>query len=169
MEEPEVGHDVPAVIGMDESEIQTPCLILDLDALERNIARMGDYAKTHGMRHRIHGKMHKSVDVAKLQERSAAVLESAVRRFPSAKVFTGEIDQSASIGEAQHAFAEGLITKGQITPLGEVVSGTHPGCSDDEDIALFDSTGVGLQDLAVAGAVARKAMEAGTAQTARTG
>jgi 3-hydroxy-D-aspartate aldolase len=52
---------------MDEAEIQTPCLVLDLDALERNIKKMGDYAKAHGMRHRVHGKMHKSVDVAKLQ------------------------------------------------------------------------------------------------------
>ena len=65
----EVGYDVPAVPGMDEKDIQTPCLILDLDALERNIKKMGDYAKAHGMRHRVHGKMHKSVDVAKLQER----------------------------------------------------------------------------------------------------
>ena len=63
----EVGYDVPAVIGMDESEIQTPCLILDLDALERNIRKMGQLAKEMGVRHRAHGKMHKSVDVALLQ------------------------------------------------------------------------------------------------------
>ncbi|PKP85328.1 MAG: alanine racemase, partial [Alphaproteobacteria bacterium HGW-Alphaproteobacteria-2] len=31
----EVGFDVPAVPGMDEADIQTPCLVLDLDALER--------------------------------------------------------------------------------------------------------------------------------------
>jgi 3-hydroxy-D-aspartate aldolase len=35
----------PGLPGMDESDIQTPCLILDLDALERNIRKMGDYAK----------------------------------------------------------------------------------------------------------------------------
>ena len=64
----EVGYDIPALPGMDESEIQTPCLVLDLDALERNIKKMGDWARDHGMRHRVHGKMHKSVDVAKLQE-----------------------------------------------------------------------------------------------------
>jgi 3-hydroxy-D-aspartate aldolase len=40
----EVGYDVPAIPGMSEDEIQTPCLILDLDALERNIRKMGDYA-----------------------------------------------------------------------------------------------------------------------------
>src|SRR6185437_9324123 len=61
-----VGYDIPALPGMDEADIQTPCLILDLDALERNIRKMGEYAKTHGVRHRSHGKMHKSVDVQKL-------------------------------------------------------------------------------------------------------
>ncbi|MGH7489017.1 MAG: DSD1 family PLP-dependent enzyme, partial [bacterium] len=64
----ELGYDVPALPGTDEADIQTPCLILDLDALERNIRKMGEYAKAHGMRHRSHGKMHKSVDVQKLQE-----------------------------------------------------------------------------------------------------
>ena len=64
----EVGYNIPALPGMDEADIQTPCLVLDMDALERNIKKMGDYARDHGMRHRVHGKMHKSVDVAKLQE-----------------------------------------------------------------------------------------------------
>ncbi|MCB1360436.1 MAG: DSD1 family PLP-dependent enzyme, partial [Rhodobacteraceae bacterium] len=64
----EVGYDIPALPGMAEAEIQTPCLVLDLDALERNIRKMGDYARAHGMRHRVHGKMHKSVDVYRLQE-----------------------------------------------------------------------------------------------------
>ena len=51
----------------DRHQDQPLPLVLDLDALERNIKKMGDYAKAHGMRHRVHGKMHKSVDVAKLQ------------------------------------------------------------------------------------------------------
>ena len=36
----EVGYDVPALPGMSYEDIQTPCLILDLDALERNIRKM---------------------------------------------------------------------------------------------------------------------------------
>ena len=63
----EIGFDVPALPGMNVADIQTPCLVLDLDALERNIRKMGDYARAHGMRHRAHGKMHKSVDIAELQ------------------------------------------------------------------------------------------------------
>ncbi len=83
----EVGYDIPAAIGMDESEIQTPCLILDLDALERNIKKMGDYAKAHGMRHRVHGKMHKSVDVAKLQEQLGGAVGVCCQKVSEAEVF----------------------------------------------------------------------------------
>ncbi len=87
IEELDVGFDIPAAIGMDESEIQTPCLILDLDALERNIKKMGDYAKAHGMRHRVHGKMHKSVDVAKLQEQLGGAVGVCCQKVSEAEVF----------------------------------------------------------------------------------
>ena len=86
-EELEVGYDIPAAIGMDESEIQTPCLVLDLDALERNIKKMGDYAKAHGMRHRVHGKMHKSVDVALLQEKLGGSVGVCCQKVSEAEVF----------------------------------------------------------------------------------
>ncbi len=83
----EVGYDVPALPGMDEADIQTPCLILDLDALERNIKKMGDYARAHGMRHRVHGKMHKSVDVALLQEKLGGAVGVCCQKVSEAEVF----------------------------------------------------------------------------------
>ena len=83
----EVGYDIPAAPGMDEKDIQTPCLILDLDALERNIKKMGDYAKAHGMRHRSHGKMHKSVDVQKLQESLGGAVGVCCQKVSEAEVF----------------------------------------------------------------------------------
>ena len=83
----EVGFDIPAKPGMDEADIQTPCLVLDLDALERNIVKMGDYAKEHGMQHRVHGKMHKSVDVAKLQEKLGGAIGVCCQKVSEAEVF----------------------------------------------------------------------------------
>ncbi|MCC5991707.1 MAG: DSD1 family PLP-dependent enzyme [Rhodobacteraceae bacterium] len=83
----EVGFDIPAKPGMNEADIQTPCLVLDLDALERNIRKMGDYARAHGMRHRVHGKMHKSVDVAKLQERLGGSCGVCCQKVSEAEVF----------------------------------------------------------------------------------
>ena len=86
-DELEVGYDVPAVPGMDAADIQTPALVLDLDALERNIKKMGDYAKAYGMRHRVHGKMHKSVDVAKLQESLGGACGVCCQKVSEAEVF----------------------------------------------------------------------------------
>ncbi|NOC46746.1 MULTISPECIES: 3-hydroxy-D-aspartate aldolase BhcC [unclassified Ruegeria] len=87
LDEFEVGFDIPAKPGMDEEDIQTPSLVLDLDALERNIKKMGDYAKAHGMRHRVHGKMHKSVDVAKLQEKIGGAVGVCCQKVSEAEVF----------------------------------------------------------------------------------
>ncbi len=83
----DVGYNVPAVPGMDEKDIQTPCLILDLDALEANLRKMGDYARDHGMRLRVHGKMHKSVDVAKLQMRIGNAIGVCCQKVSEAEVF----------------------------------------------------------------------------------
>lgn len=83
----EVGFDIPAAIGMDADAIQTPALVLDLDALERNIKKMGDYAKAHNMRHRVHGKMHKSIDVAKLQIELGGAVGVCCQKVSEAEVF----------------------------------------------------------------------------------
>jgi 3-hydroxy-D-aspartate aldolase len=83
----EVGYDIPAKPGMNAADIQTPALVLDLDALERNIKKMGDYAKAHGMRHRTHGKMHKSVDVQNLQQELGGACGVCCQKVSEAEVF----------------------------------------------------------------------------------
>jgi len=90
------------------------------------------------------------------QEVEAALLARAT-------VFTDEVAQSISIGEAQHAVSEGLIAESDVNELGAVINGTHPGRSSDDEVTLFDGTGVGLQDLAVAAAVVDLAVEKGVA------
>ena len=90
------------------------------------------------------------------QEVSPALLAKAT-------VFTDEVAQSVSIGEAQHAVAQGLIREAEISQLGAVINGAHPGRRSAEEITLFDGTGVGLQDLAVAAAVVDLAVEKGIA------
>jgi len=82
----------------------------------------------------------------------------------AATVFTDEIAQSTTIGEAQHAISQGLISEADITSIGDVINSTHPGRTSDAEITLFDGTGVGLQDLAVASVAARLAQDSGKAQ-----
>ncbi|MEM9477489.1 MAG: iminosuccinate reductase BhcD [Pseudomonadota bacterium] len=95
-------------------------------------------------------------DTVGKQEVDAAV-------FPRATVFTDEIAQSTTLGEAQHAIKTGLIAEGDITVIGDVINGEHPGRTSAEEITLFDGTGVGLQDLAVASAVVESAKAQGIA------
>ena len=90
------------------------------------------------------------------QEVEAALLARA-------RVFTDEVTQSVSIGEAQHAVAAGLIRESDITSIGAVIAGLAPGRQSDDEITLFDGTGVGLQDLAVASAAVRLAVLRGVA------
>lgn len=90
------------------------------------------------------------------QEVEAALLARA-------RVFTDEVVQSVSIGEAQHAIGSGLIREADITPIGEVIDGQAAGRRSDAEVTLFDGTGVGLQDLAVAEAAVRAAVAKGVA------
>ncbi len=53
--------------------IDSPALVVDLDAMERNIARMADFARSRGLRLRPHAKTHKSAVIAKLQVEAGAV------------------------------------------------------------------------------------------------
>lgn len=90
------------------------------------------------------------------QEVEPALVERAM-------VFTDEVAQSITLGECQHAVGAGTKAETDINELGAVINGAHPGrCSDDE-VTLFDGTGVGLQDLAVAASVVDLAVEKGLA------
>lgn len=57
---------------MKAADLDTPVLLLDLDALERNLARMRDLAAAAGRRYRPHAKTHKSPDVARMQAEAGA-------------------------------------------------------------------------------------------------
>jgi ornithine cyclodeaminase len=83
----------------------------------------------------------------------------------AASVFTDEVAQSVTIGEAQHAVAAGLLDATAITPIGDVLTGRHPGRRAADEITLFDGTGVGLQDMAVAAMAVLRAREKGMGTT----
>ncbi len=75
------------------------------------------------------------------------------------------VDQCASIGELHHAIASDLMTKQQVhAELGEVVAGTKPGRASDE-IIIFDSTGMALQDVITSALVYEKARQQGAGTT----
>lgn len=61
-----------ATIGQRVDQIDTPSLVVDLDAMERNIQRMADFAREHQVRWRPHAKMHKSAELAVQLQRAGA-------------------------------------------------------------------------------------------------
>ena len=60
-------------IGQGVDTIDTPALVIDLDAMERNLQRMADFAQAKGLRLRPHAKTHKSAELARLQMALGAV------------------------------------------------------------------------------------------------
>jgi len=69
------------------------------------------------------------------------------------------LDQSASIGELHHALEAGLMARSDVhAELGEVVAGIKPGRTSADEIIVFDSTGMALQDVIAAATVYERAM-----------
>ena len=61
------------LIGKPVHDIDTPALVIDMDALKRNLARMAEFARKHHVRWRPHAKLHKSALLAKMQIKAGAV------------------------------------------------------------------------------------------------
>ena len=55
------------LVGQGVDAIDTPALVVDLDAMERNLQRMAQFAQQHRMRWRPHAKMHKSAQIGLMQ------------------------------------------------------------------------------------------------------
>jgi alanine dehydrogenase len=79
--------------------------------------------------------------------------------FASNKIVVDFAEQTASIGELHHAIRQGKVTLEDIhAELGEIISGKKPGRESKEEIIIFDSTGIALQDVAAAAIVYEKAL-----------
>jgi alanine dehydrogenase len=78
------------------------------------------------------------------------------------KIVVDLLEQCATIGELHHALDAGLMTRdGVFAELGEVIAGVKPGRTSSDEIIIFDSTGMALQDVVTAAAVYEKALSKG--------
>jgi ornithine cyclodeaminase/alanine dehydrogenase-like protein (mu-crystallin family) len=66
------------------------------------------------------------------------------------RLFCDEWEQAASGGELAGALAAGVVSRDGVTQLGDVIAGRSEGRRSSEEITLFDSTGLAIQDLAIA-------------------
>lgn len=78
------------------------------------------------------------------------------------KVVADLLEQCATIGDLHHALGKGLVTRANVhAELGEVIAGQKAGRISEEEIIIFDSTGMALQDVAAAAIVYEKAISSG--------
>ena len=76
--------------------------------------------------------------------------EATVGAVASCTLFCDEWEQASHGGELMGAVRDGIVTRREVTELGAVLSSAAPGRSSAEQITLFDSTGLAIQDLAIA-------------------
>ncbi len=80
---------------------------------------------------------------------------------PRVRLFCDEWDQASHGGDIANAFRAGKIGREDVTQLGDVLTGEAQGRQSADDITIFDSTGLAVQDLAVAALVYERATELG--------
>jgi alanine dehydrogenase len=78
------------------------------------------------------------------------------------KIVCDMLEQCAAMGDLHHALEAGVVTRANVhAELGEVVAGKKPGRESQEEITIFDSTGMALQDVAAAAFLYEKAQRDG--------
>jgi alanine dehydrogenase len=92
--------------------------------------------------------------------------EIAVAELVRARVFCDDWEQASHNGELAHAVAAGALRREDVTDLGDVLAGTAPGRQSQDEITAFDSTGLAIQDLAIALAAVERARDLDLPQVA---
>jgi ornithine cyclodeaminase/alanine dehydrogenase-like protein (mu-crystallin family) len=90
--------------------------------------------------------------------------EIAASELARTHVFCDDWEQASHSGDISHAVEAGLLRREDVTQLGAVLAGDAPGRAGADDITVFDSTGLAIQDLAIA----RVAIERARALGVRT-
>jgi alanine dehydrogenase len=92
-------------------------------------------------------------------------VEVEAATFQRATIVVDDIEQATTIGETQHAIKQGLIQREDIhATLGEILAGQKPGRRAEEEVTLFDATGLAFQDLIAGYLASRLAGERGLGQ-----
>jgi ornithine cyclodeaminase/alanine dehydrogenase-like protein (mu-crystallin family) len=85
--------------------------------------------------------------------------EIAVKELRRVQVFCDDWEQASHNGDLMHAVEAGALGRDDVTQLGDVLAGTAEGRRSPDDVTVFDSTGLAIQDLAVALAALEQANE----------
>jgi ornithine cyclodeaminase/alanine dehydrogenase-like protein (mu-crystallin family) len=87
--------------------------------------------------------------------------EIAVEELARVRIFCDDWEQASHNGDLVHGVEAGAISQDDATQLGDVLAGTTPGRQSTDEITIFDSTGLAIQDLAIALAVMERVGDLG--------
>jgi 3-hydroxy-D-aspartate aldolase len=117
-------QDPPAAVGATLDEIDTPALVVDLDAFERNLDKMARYTRATGVALRAHAKTHKSSEVARRQLAAGAVGQCVQK--------VGEAEVLARAGIADILVSNQVVGAAKLDRLAALAHGTRIAlCFDD--------------------------------------
>jgi alanine dehydrogenase len=97
-----------------------------------------------------HGSLRPGQHVSLMGADGPGKAEIASEELARVHVFCDDWEQASHNGDLSHAVEAGLIGRGQVTQLGDVLAGNAPGRGSREETTVFDSTGLAIQDLAIA-------------------
>ncbi len=96
--------------------------------------------------------LHPGVHLNMLGADGPGKAEASLGAVAACELFCDEWAQASHGGELTGAVEAGLVQRGQVTDLGTVLAGEARGRSEADAVTLFDSTGLAIQDLAIAAA-----------------
>ena len=134
-----VADHLAQLVGQSVNAIDTPALVVDLDAMKRNLGRMAEFALKHDVRWRPHAKMHKSVALAKLQMQAGAVGVCVQK--------TAEAEIMAAGGIHDLFITNEVVAAGK---LGRVAALAHRVAAENGRLAIAVDSAEGVNRLAQA-------------------
>ena len=133
-------------LGRSVATVDTPALVVDLDAMHRNLSRMAEFARKHGVRWRPHAKMHKSAALARLQMQAGACGVCVQK--------TSEAEALADGGVADIYISNEVIAPAK---LARVAALAHRLAAEQGQLAIAVDSATGIERLAEAMNAARAA------------
>ena len=105
------------------------------------------------------GSLHPGQHASLMGADGPGKAEIAVEELARVRVFCDDWEQASHNGELVHAIEAGRLQRDDVTELGSVLAGEAEGRRNDDEVTVFDSTGLAIQDLAIALAAMERAGE----------
>ena len=96
------------------------------------------------------GKLRPGQHVSLMGADGPGKTEMAIAELMRTRIFCDDWEQASHNGEIAHAVKDGTLEQSDVTDLGAVLAGDASGRDTDDEITIFDSTGLAIQDLAIA-------------------